>query len=127
MKFRCLLPTAFCLLILAAGCPSPNPAPPKPDDTKPAPIVISGLAAETRAARAKATADYAEQLERIAADVDSGAIKYDTKLQLELNQAQRESAKPIQDLVGRILPKGEITDRAGTAKQLREFKAGYQN
>lgn len=114
------------LLVIAAGCPqAPSPLP-KPDDPPPAPIV-SGLAADVRTARDQATANYGEHLERIAADVESGAIKYDTKLQLELNQAQRESSKPIQDLLGRVIPKGEITDRRSTAQQLREFRDGYQS
>lgn len=124
---RGLLPSAICLLLFVAGCPSPHATrPPQPDElTKPVPIV-NGLAAEVRAARTKATADYCQRLDQIAIDVESGAIKYDTKLQLELNQAARESSRPIQDILARIVPKGEITDRATTASNVRSFREAHK-
>ena len=122
-KKRIVLSLFFALAF--AGCAVERPTDSKPDGTT-KPVVVSNVTADIKAARQQSATLYAEQLERIAADIEAGKIVYDTKLQLELSQASRESAKPIQDVLAKYLPSGKITDQPAAAHTIRQLKAGYE-
>ena len=123
MRARYLI--ALLLTIAAAGC-TLDKTDGTPRDDKPSPVVATEVTDAIKSARTASATLYREQLERIAADVEAGKIVYDTKLQLELSQASRDAAKPIQDVLAKHLPTGKITDAAATANTVRQIKAGYQ-
>ena len=113
------------LAISLAGCTLEKPDITPRDDKLP-PVIATEVTAAIKAARAESATIYRTQLDRIAADIEAGTISYDTKLQLELTQASREAAKPIQDVLAKHLPSGKITDTKAAAGTVRQIKAGYQ-
>lgn len=117
--------TLTLLLAMLAGCAlEKGDGPPRDDLTKP--VIATEVTTAIKAARVESAQLYTEQLERIAVDVEAGKIAYDTKLQLELSQASRDAAKPIQDVLAKHLPTGKITDTKAAAGTVRQIKAGYQ-
>jgi len=116
---------ALLLAIALAGCALDKPDGTLRDD-KATPVVSTEVTTAIKAARAESATIYREKLDAIAADVEVGKIAYDTKLQLELTQASRDAAKPIQDVLAKHLPTGKITDTKAAANTLRQLKAGYQ-
>lgn len=124
---RSLLPSAFCLLLILAGCPSsPTPTPLKPDaDAKPAPVV-SDLQQQFATARNAARLTMADKLDAIADEVDAGTIKYDSKLAQRLEQAGRDAGQPIADLMAKQFGDGALADKNRCAKSLRDAAAGYR-
>ena len=121
------IPTPYTLALLVAislaGCLDRNEAPlPPRDDTKP---IAAEVTAAIKTARTQSAQIYRDELERIAADVEAGKIVYDTKLQLELTQASRDAAKPIQDVLAKHLPTGKINDSKAAADTVRQIKAAY--
>ncbi len=116
---------ALLLTIVVAGC-ALEKSDATPRDDKQTPVVAAEVTAAIKAARTESTTIYRTQLDRIAADIEAGTISYDTKLQLELTQASREAAKPIQDVLAKHLPSGKITDTKAAASTVRQIKAGYQ-
>lgn len=117
--------TLALLVAILAGCALDKPDGPQPRDvTKP--LVANEITTAIKAARTESAALYRDQLDRIAADVEAGKIVYDTKLQLELSQASRDAAKPIQEVLAKHLPTGKITDTKAAANTVRQIKAGYQ-
>lgn len=117
-----LLLSAFCLLILGCGL---EPAT-KPADDQTAKPAAANITSETKAARQQANQILRERMTSIADDVEAGRIEYDTKLELELSQANRDAAKPINEVKAKHLPTGKITDRKSTAAALRQIRDGYQ-
>lgn len=120
---RAFVPLWF--VLFAVGC---GLEPATPIDQQPQKKLVeqTGIAAEIRAARVESTRIYREQLLRIADDVEAGRIVYDTKLQLELNQASRLAGSPIATALDSHLPKGKITEPKPVATALRQIADGYQ-
>ena len=115
---------AFIALALA-GC-GLEPATPLDQQTQKKLVEPAGIASEIKAARSESTRLYREQLARIADEVEAGRIVYDTKLQLELNQASKLAGSPIAIALDSHLPKGKITDPKAVATTIRQIADGYQ-
>ena len=122
MKSRYLVALVFATLIGCALEPGDGAKP----DSKPQPVVTGSITAEMKAARSESATIYRAKLVAIAADIEAGKIVYDTKLQLELSQASRDAAKPIQDVLAKHLPTGPISDTKGAAAKVRQIRDGYQ-
>ena len=123
MRTRYSLSLLFAITL--AGC-ALEKSDATPRDDKQTPVIATEVTSAIKAARAESATIYRTQLDRIAADIEAGTIMYDTKLQLELTQASREAAKPIQDVLAKHLPSGKITDTKAAAGTVRQIKNGYQ-
>jgi len=120
---RAFVPLWFILLSVGCGLEPATPIDQQPQKKL---VEPAGIAAEIRSARAESTRLYREQLLRIADEIDAGRITYDTKLQLELNQASRLAGAPIATALDSHLPKGKITDPKAVATAIRQIADGYQ-
>lgn len=121
---------ASLLLVITVGCPQlpQKPGEVTPDERQPL-KPEADITAAMRAARRAADSEYRERLLAIADQIEAGRIEYDTKLQLELSTAARETSRELQLQFGKALTvKGRIPDerRAEIADALRQIAEAYQ-